>query len=95
MKHKFQKLVREYESTAVVLGALGAVATAVAFLFLTFMTISSGDKAQAQMKDYVDGKYGETQNSLAEVKQVVDRIDGRVYELLKEREKHGRSNARD
>jgi hypothetical protein len=98
MKQTIAKMVRQYEALAIVLGALGAVTTAVAFLFLTFMTISAGEKSEASVRSYVDGevknldtRISRNENTLVEIKALLLQIDGRVYDLHKERGAHGKT----
>jgi hypothetical protein len=69
---------------------MGSVASCTVFLFFTFMTVSAAEKAHTQLKDYVDFKIKNTEDSLSEMKQIIERIDARVYDLHKERGMYGR-----
>lgn len=97
MRKWLQEMVRGYESLAIVLGACGAVVTAAAWIALTFMTVSAGEKAEARQMLYTDSavkmldtRISRNENTLNEIKSVLDRIDQRVYDLHKESEHHVR-----
>jgi hypothetical protein len=76
-----------------VIGIITPVLLACIFLFGTFATISSQDKAEARMQKYVDDRVAAQQATIVEMKGTLDRIDDRVFELYKERRVYGTHQA--
>lgn len=74
-----------------IIGLVSPILVGAIFLFGTFATVTSQEKAEARTQKYVDDKIADQQATIVEMKHTLDRIDDRVYQLYKEgRDHHGR-----
>ncbi len=90
----YKKVQKASQILLAIIGVLTPILIGVIFVSDTFATNAAEEDREVRMQKYIDQKLDRQQAEFTEMKNMLIRIDERVYDLHRERAENGRKRRR-